>query len=256
MVDVVPIKKWPGGLGEMEAGDRIPGAYLGPAETQTVAISAGVLDLSATTSPVVIVTLNQNVTDIQLPVGVPGASRSLRLAVIQDGTGGRTLPTDPADWDGITVEGGGDIPDVLSGAGERTDYSLSNDDELGWVMFLNQGASIPSHISASITGVSGGLVTVTHNLGVVPDTFNVELTCTGAESGFSVGNKIYFPVGMDFAGGSTLYGVQIQEVTTAQYKVRMGTAWQALASNKGSATGITPSLVNWTAKIIASKVAP
>ena len=112
------------------------------------------------------------------------------------------------------------------------------------------------HVSSAITGVSGGLVTVTHNLGVIPDTFVGELTCTVSEAGFSIGDSIIVALFMDNVSTAVLYGVQVQERTTTTYQVRTGIKWAAMISNKSSATGFAPTLPNWTLKITASRRAP
>lgn len=37
MTDIIPLKKWPGGVGEMEAGDRVPKSLLQPHDASEIA---------------------------------------------------------------------------------------------------------------------------------------------------------------------------------------------------------------------------
>lgn len=116
-------------------------------------------------------------------------------------------------------------------------------------------ASLLVHTSSDMTGTSGGLLTVTHSLGVVPDTFVGLAVCSTAEFGFSPSDTLGMPVNFDNNGTATLYGVQVQEMTSTTYKVRVGNGLIAAASNKSSFAAVTPSLANWKIRITCKRTA-
>lgn len=105
--------------------------------TQSVSSSAGTLDLSATTAPVILCTLTENITSIILPAGVANQSIERRIVFTQ-AAGNYTIPTTTAGWGGISVEGGGSIPQMGTGAGTVGVYVLANDNNTGWRMYLDR----------------------------------------------------------------------------------------------------------------------
>lgn len=105
--------------------------------TQAASSSGGVLNLSATTAPVILVTLTENITSISLPAGVAGQSVERRIVFTQGGAGTYTIPTTTAAWGGIAVEDGLSIPAAATGVGSVSAYVLANDNNTGWRMFID-----------------------------------------------------------------------------------------------------------------------
>lgn len=102
--------------------------------TETVAISSGVLNLSATTKEVIVVNLNQNVTSITMPAGVSGQAVNRRIVFTQSGASNFTV----TGWTGVSVEGG-TAPVAATGTGAVTEYMLSNTSNSGWRMYVDRG---------------------------------------------------------------------------------------------------------------------
>lgn len=121
--------------------------------TQTVSSSGGVLDLSATTAPVILVTLTENITSVTLPSGVSGQSIERRIVFTQ-AAGNYTIPTTTAAWGGISVDGAGTIPPMGTGAGTVGMYKLTNDNNAGWRMYVDQTGSSGS-VSSPVSVISG-----------------------------------------------------------------------------------------------------
>lgn len=96
----------------------------------TVAISSGVLNLSALTGESAAVTLNENITSITYPAGAGGERKDLIVRFVQDGTGGRTV-----DLSGITWDGDGSPPAIASAAGDVSYITATNFDNAGWEGF-------------------------------------------------------------------------------------------------------------------------
>lgn len=130
--------------------------------TQSASSSSGTLDLSATTVGVILVTLTENIGSIALPAGVAGQSVERRIMFTQGGAGNYTV----SGWTGVTVDGGGSAPAAATGAGAVTSYVLANDNNTGWRMYIDQGASASSfrnklingNFSVNQRGVSGTVV--------------------------------------------------------------------------------------------------
>lgn len=105
--------------------------------TETVAISSGALNLSATTKEVIVVDLNQNVTTITMPAGVEGQAVNRRIVFTQSGAANFTV----AGWGSVTIEGG-TAPVAATGVGAVTEYMLSNTSNGGWRMYVDQGITL------------------------------------------------------------------------------------------------------------------
>lgn len=132
--------------------------------TQSASSSGGVLDLSAVTAQVVLVTLTENITAITLPAGVAGQSVECRIMFTQGGAGNYTV----SGWAGVTVEGGGSAPAAATGAGAVTAYVLANDNNTGWRMFVDASEGLGNRVinggfsvNQMNPGATSGTVTLT-----------------------------------------------------------------------------------------------
>jgi len=96
------------------------------------AISAGTLPLDVTTANVFDVTLNENVTTLDLSNPSPtGKACSITLFLKQDATGGRTFA-----WPASVKSPGGSLPSVTSAANAQDIYSLvTKDAGATWYVF-------------------------------------------------------------------------------------------------------------------------
>jgi hypothetical protein len=119
----------------------------GGSATQAVAISAGVLDLSASTSTTITVDLNQNVTSITQPAGSVGNVVERSIVFTQSGAANFTV----TGWTGVTIEGGV-APVAGVGAGVVTEYMVTNTNNGGWRMYVDQG------VTNLATGAVAGLM--------------------------------------------------------------------------------------------------
>lgn len=99
--------------------------------TQSASSSGGVLDLSAVTAQVVLVTLTENITSISLPPGQLAKSVELRIRFTQGATDYTV-----SGWPTLSVEGGGSPPAMATGAATVKNYVLANDNNQGWTMFV------------------------------------------------------------------------------------------------------------------------
>lgn len=116
--------------------------------TETVAISSGTLNLSATTKEVIVVDLNQNVTTITMPAGVAGQAVNRRIVFTQSGAANFTI----AGWGSVTIEGG-TAPVAATGVGAVTEYMLSNTSNGGWRMYVDQsGGELSRGTAQNTTG--------------------------------------------------------------------------------------------------------
>ncbi len=167
--------------------------------TETVAISSGTLNLSATTKEVIVVDLNQNVTSVTMPAGVAGQAVNRRVVFTQSGAANFTV----AGWTGVTIEGGV-APVAATGVGAVTEYMLSNTSNGGWRMYVDQvgGGFAKEYVSAEQTITVGGALSLTHGLGGIPKLVVGTYVCKTAEAGFSVGDVFYdsFTYGYTDAG--------------------------------------------------------
>lgn len=133
--------------------------------TETVAISAGALNLSTTTKEVIVVSLSQNVTSITLPSGVAGQAVNRRVVFTQSGAANFTV----TGWTGVTVEGG-TAPVAVTGVGAVTEYMLTNTNNGGWRMYVDQTAvgtpaqCIPIACSDESTALTAGNAKVTFRM--------------------------------------------------------------------------------------------
>ena len=105
--------------------------------TETVSISSGSLNLSSTTKEVVVVDLNQNVTSITMPAGASGQAVNRRIVFTQSGAANFTV----SGWTSVTIEGG-TAPVAATGVGAATEYMLSNTNNSGWRMYVDQGITL------------------------------------------------------------------------------------------------------------------
>lgn len=108
---------------------------------------------------------------------------------------------------------------------------------------------VKEYVSPSQVITSGGLLSLTHNLGVEPTDFVVILECTSAEFGISSGEKIV--INVNLSGDSGDRGVVISPNSTT-LEIKYGSASTCFSSIKFS-NGNTGNLSNgkWLVKFIA-----
>lgn len=119
--------------------------------TQTVSSSGGVLDLSATTAPVILVPLTENIASVILPAGAANQSIERRIVFTQGGAGTYTIPSTTGSWGSIAVDGGGVIPPMGTGVGTVGVYVLANDNNGIWRLYLDDSRRTSPYATASGT---------------------------------------------------------------------------------------------------------
>lgn len=104
--------------------------------TSVIAIVSGVLDLSAATTDTVMVSLDQNVTSITLPLGAAGVRKELLIQLTQDATGGRTVKGWPTSR--TVLQWQGNVPPVIASApSAMTQVAMSNSNNTAWLGYSN-----------------------------------------------------------------------------------------------------------------------
>lgn len=105
----------------------------GGSATEAKGITGGVLDLSATTAATITVDLGSNVTSIVMPSGSVGNVVDRSIVFTQSGAANFTV----SGWGGVTIEGG-TAPAAGVGAGVVTEYMVTNTNNAGWRMYVDQ----------------------------------------------------------------------------------------------------------------------
>lgn len=145
--------------------------------TQTVASAAGVLNLTTTTAPVILVTLTENITSITLPAGVANQSIERRIKFTQGGAGTYTV----AGWPGtMVVEGGATAPVAATGVGAVTEYFVANDNNTVYRMYLDAVSDLFAPLATAEVSVTGATtLTIT--------AFGKMHVCSGTSADYTVG---------------------------------------------------------------------
>ncbi len=130
------------------------------------------------------------------------------VTVVYAGTNNAKLTFDPngsETLDGVLTRAtrGGKVKIVCDGAGFHT----------------VAGAYVYKSGNQTITASSA--LTLTHDLGKVPDSVRAKLKCTSAEAGYSVNDEIYVPATFDYEDGYT-FGVVLHSPTATQITGRFG----------------------------------
>ncbi|MFJ4131876.1 phage tail fiber protein [Pseudomonas cyclaminis] len=94
----------------------------------------------------------------------------------------------------------------------------------------------------------------THTLHTAPVRFAMQIQCAVAENGYSVGDIISIPVGLDYAGGGIPYGVDVRQYNATTFNIFVGQALRAYAINKGNTAVAGPTPANWKLRVIAYPV--
>lgn len=92
---------------------------------------------------------------------------------------------------------------------------------------------------------------LTHNLGVVPQSFALTAKCVVASDGYAVGDLVDLARGFQYPGAASVWGTQIQEMTTTTLIVWVGTQLTVYWPNKNTGAVFTPSPANWQVKVRA-----
>lgn len=137
--------------------------------------------------------------------------------------------TNPMTAAGDMIRGG------TSGAPERVAAGTN-----GYVWTMVAGVpgwaaagSEASYQSSAAAFVPGGLLTLTHGLGVKPTRITAALVCKTANINYAVGDEIPYPVYATDSGGST--GLSVV-ATTTQIFVRMGISNHVILDKASGAT--------------------
>lgn len=145
--------------------------------------------------------------------------------------------TNPMTAAGDMIRGG------TSGAPERVAAGTN-----GYVWTMVAGVPVwaaagseASYQSSAAAFVGGGLLTLTHGLGVKPTRISAALVCKTANIGYSVGDEIPYPTFATDSGGST--GLSVV-ATTTQIFVRMG-ASNFVILDKASGVTTFFTAANW-----------
>lgn len=124
-----------------------------------------------------------------------------------------------------------------------------NDTSIATTAFVNTALSAAvfskSFASAEQTITTGGALTLAHGMAVVPKIVFLELVCTTADAGYSVGDKL--AIGFTGAVNSNS-GVNITYDATNIYARYGSTAAVFIAGNKGTGSGA--SLVNTSWRLV------
>jgi hypothetical protein len=115
--------------------------------TQAIAISAGVLDISASTAETITVDLGQNVTSVVMPAGSAGNVVNRSIVFTQSGAANFTV----TGWTSVTIEGG-TAPAAGVGGGVVTEYVLTNSNNGGWRMYVDQ-TGVTALATPSVSGL-------------------------------------------------------------------------------------------------------
>jgi hypothetical protein len=161
--------------------------------TETVAISSGTLNLSATTKEVIVVDLNQNVTTVTMPAGVAGQAVNRRIVFTQSGAANFTV----AGWGSVSIEGG-TAPTASTGTGAVTEYMLSNTNNGGWRMYVDQSSSVSSSQLAkawvNFNGTGTVAIRASYNVSSITDNgtgdYTVNFTTAMVDANYAVSGTV------------------------------------------------------------------
>lgn len=157
--------------------------------TQSASSSAGALDLSSTTAPVILVTLTENITSITLPAGVANQSIERRIVFTQGGAGTYAIPVTTGAWGSIVVDGGGAIQQMGTGVGTVGVYVLANDNNGTWRMYVDDSRRTSPYATAGGTANA-----ITLSINHIPS----RLTA------YTQGDKVRARIGATNTGAATL----------------------------------------------------
>lgn len=191
---------------------------------------------------------------------LPAAPGTLSVLVRAGSANTTTTPTFAADGTAAkTIVKGNNVALAagdIAGAGHwlRLDYDATLDK---WVL-LNPATGVSTgsaaltqeYVSADQTIVAGGLLTLSHGLGVVPKIVTLEYVCTGATDGYSIGDVVDFcNFNYDHTDGASTGFSTVK--TTTELLIRCGSGGPAFIPAKSSGAAVAVANIAPNFKLIA-----
>jgi hypothetical protein len=179
-------------------------------------------------------------------VTVDGGSIYTAGAITASGPGSRLSQgfyLGPAPSEDVELRGSGDIKSPLYYGGSLATELKNRADRIG---------SLEKVYDTGWMKRTVGLTTYhTHGLGRMPDIFVVHIRCVVPDSGYSVGDVIALPVGLDWGGAVASYGVVCRAYDNTVFNIYTGQGMCAQTINKTDNAIIGISYANWELRVKA-----